>query len=486
MKTLAILSAVSLAACSTFAVADSGNNYGVSHNMERQGASIDFGQLRDQLLLEQSDKLFGVKGPLKQASTASVDAATAEANPLSMLTVARGLKARVVSAEANLAPNIDMMVLWPNDINPTHLIACNEQGAGNPGVQRIDLKTGAVTTMITGTTSCDPVHVTPWGTVIVAEENGNHGRMFEILDPLHTTGVVINNADNTTSDPAHVMYRPALGNLSFEGVAVYPNGVIYYGDENRPSKGNAGGAYFKFIPSQLWTGGKSITDLADSPLNDGQVYGLRLGKRSGDTDYGQGTNTGKGAWVMVANSTGADLRSAAANQQLTGYYRPEDADIDGKSLAKGLVRFCANNTGNEENDQSWGETICISDGSLSDAGLNLATPEVQYFVIGNKDLSMMDNIAYQPGNGNWVIHEDRDAVGMTGNGYPFNDSIWMCLADGQDADQLSDGCVRIMTLNDLNAESTGGLFDGKGKRYFFSIQHNVTGHGTIVEVTGWR
>ena len=164
----------------------------------------------------------------------------------------------------------------------------------------------------------------------------------------------------------------------------------------------------------------------------------------------------------------------------------EDAEIDGKSLAKGQVRFCANNTGNESNDQSWGETICVTDGSLSDTAMNLATPQVQYFVIGNKDFSMMDNIAYQPGRGNWVLHEDRDAVEMTGDGYPFNDSIWMCLEDGKDIDTLSDGCIRIMTLNDLNAETTGGLFDARGKRYFFSIQHNITGHGTIVEVTGWR
>jgi hypothetical protein len=261
---------------------------------------------------------------------------------------------------------------------------------------------------------------------------------------------------------------------------------VYYGDENRPSKGTAGGAYFKFVPSKLWEGGDAISDLTESPLADGQVYGLQLGKRSGNTDYGQGTNTGLGTWIMVPNSNDANLRAAAASLKLTGYYRPEDADIDAKALADGQVRFCANNTGNEDSDKSWGETICVTDGALSDAAMNLATPQVQYFVIGNKDLSMMDNIAYQPGRGNWVIHEDRDAPGMSGDGYPFNDSIWMCLEDGADIDTLSDGCIRIVTLNDLKAESTGGLFDARGKRYFFSVQHNVTGHGTIVEVTGWR
>jgi hypothetical protein len=46
--------------------------------------------------------------------------------------------------------------------------------------------------------------------------------------------------------------------------------------------------------------------------------------------------------------------------------------------------------------------------------------------------------------------------------------------------------VRIVTLNDLNAESTGGLFDGSGKSYYFSVQHDVTGHGVILELTGWK
>ena len=472
MKALTIITALGLAASSTAALAHDNHHF-------------DFGQFRDRALLHHSRQLFGVSGPLTSASTESVDAVTAEANPLSMLTTARSLRARVVSADASLGANIDMMALWPNAKHPTYIIACNEQGADKPGVQRINIQTGSVETILTGTTSCDPAHVTPWGTVVIAEEHGSSGRMFEILDPLHTTNVTINNADNTTSDPAHVVYRPAVGNLSFEGVAIFPNGVMYYGDENRPSIGTAGGAYFKFIPSKLWENGKAITNLADSPLADGQVYGLRLGKRHSNTDYGQGTNTGLGTWVPVVNSYGADLRAVAAELPLTGYYRPEDADIDAKSLAKGQVRLCANNTGNESSDKSWGETICITDGSLSDAAQNLATPEVQYFVSGNKDFSMMDNIAYQPGRGNWVMHEDRDAVEMSGDGYPFNDSIWMCLEDGGDIDTLSDGCIRIMTLNDLHAESTGGLFDAYGKRYF-SIQHNITGHGTIVEVTGWR
>lgn len=446
---------------------------------------FDFGTFRDQQLLTHSRQLFGIVQPLTASSTRSVDAATAEADPLSMVTLAKGLRASIVASNADLGANIDMMTLWPAK-HPTHLIVCNEQGTAQPGVQRVRLSDGMVETILTGTSSCDPAHATPWGTVLIGEEAGNSGSVLEIIDPLHTTDVVYDRAAGTFSgaDAANVIERPAVGHLSFEGVAIYTNGVMYYGDENRPSVGTAGGAYFKFIPDTPWDNNAPISSLDESPLASGSVYGLRLGKRSGNTDYGQGSNTGKGTWILVANSFDADLRAAAADLDLTGYYRPEDASVDEKAPSAGNVRVCANNTGNEEDDQNWGETICITDGNLEEATQNLATPEVQLFTTGTSEFAMMDNIAYQPGRGNWVIHEDGDAPGFATN--PHNNDIWLCLEDGADIDTLSDGCIRIATLNDLNAETTGGFFDDKGKHFYFSIQHNVTGHGTIVDVTGWR
>ena len=75
------------------------------------------------------------------------------------------MKIRVVSAASNLGSNIDMMALWPNDLKPTHPIACNEQGPAQPAVQRIRISDGFTETILTGMTSCDPAHRTPWGTV---------------------------------------------------------------------------------------------------------------------------------------------------------------------------------------------------------------------------------------------------------------------------------------------------------------------------------
>jgi hypothetical protein len=218
------------------------------------------------------------------------------------------------------------------------------------------------------------------------------------------------------------------------------------------------------------------------------VYGLRLGKRSGNTDYGQGTQTGLGTWIPIPGANNADLRAQAGALKLTGYYRPEDADIDRGAQAAGQVRFCGNNTGNEANDQAFGETICITDGTLADALANAAIPDVQFLVVGTPGFAMMDNVAYQPGRGNWLIQEDGDGpeVGR-------NNDIFSCLDDGADDDLLSDGCLRVLTVNDLHpsaagtgAETTGGIFNAFGNRYWVSIQHNVTDHGVILEITGWR
>ena len=41
-------------------------------------------------------------------------------------------------------------------------------------------------------------------------------------------------------------------------------------------------------------------------------------------------------------------------------------------------------------------------------------------------------------------------------------------------------------LNDLTAEWTGGRFDASGKHFYVSVQHNMTGKGVILDITGWK
>lgn len=448
---------------------------------------FDFGAFRDQQLRAHANQLFGFHRPLKESSKESVDQGTAENDPASLATVAQGLEVRVASSDADLGANIDMIALWPNDSHPTHLIVCNEvEDITLPGVQRVRLSDGRVETILRGTTDCDPVRRTAWGTILVGEEAGTTGQVIEIIRPLETTEVFFDRVSGLASGgtgSANVAVRRALGRLSFEGLALYPNGVLYYGDENRPATGTAGGAYFKFIPTTPWTGG-AISSLTQSPLAAGKIYGLRLGKRSGNTDYGQGTNTGLGTWVPIPApadpAVGQNLRAQAAALKLTGFYRPEDLEVDPAALARGRVRFCGNNTGNENEDHNWGEAVCFTDGTIAEALANTAVPEGQFFVMGTSELAMPDNMAFQPGRRNWILHEDG-----AGPDVGRNNDLWACLEDGEDDDTLSDGCVRAASLNDLTAEWTGGIFDGFGRNFYVSVQHNVTGHGVILRITGW-
>jgi hypothetical protein len=472
-------------------------------------AGLDFGLDREKSLASRSQTLFGTGKPLDNSSTASISAATATATPGALVTLASGLTARVVT-DGSAAPNIDMMALWPSDTNPQWLIACNEQGTVDPGLQRIDIATGEAETILIGTTSCDGVRRTPWGTFLFSEEAGGGaagGRVYELLDPIGTTGVTL---DRTTglftggTGAENFAVRPYLGRLSFEGFALLPNNLLYYGGEDRPSSGQIGGAYFKFVPTcaatntcpTTLTGATAADKLAASPLAHGSVYGLRVGRRSGNTDFGQGTSYGLATWVpMGPADTELDLRALSTTSTiLTGYYRPEDIDIDGSALAGGTVRWCGNVTGNEVTDHLWGKSVCLTDGTLDNAVANVGpspetavpartAPEIQLFVPGSPQLAMPDNMAYQPARGNWVLHEDGDGAELA---TPRNNDLWDCLPDGGDADLLSDGCVRIATLNDLTAEWTGGIFDATGTRFFVSVQHNISGTGVVLEITGWK
>jgi len=458
----------------------------------------DWGAIQQLQTRAAAGNLFGVARPLDASSSDDLDAATATAHPEQLFTLGIGLTAKVLTSTTQAGKiagaNIDMIALWPSDTNPTHLLFCNEQGVSDPGFQRLSLATGNVDTIVTGTTSCDGVRRTAWGTILFSEEAGggpNGGRVYELYDPINTTGVTLNRTTGATSGgtgAANVVVRPALGRNSFEGFALYDSGMAYYGDENRPSQGLPGGAMFKYLPDRPYTGGPTPAQ-ADSPLAGGTVYGLRLGTRTGNTDYGQGSDTGQGSWIRVGNGPDLDLRAKTppppVGVGLTGFYRPEDLDIDQAAKAQGRVRFCGPMTGNEE-AQNFGRVVCFTDGTTAQAAGNTAVPDAQTLVDNDPQFAMPDNIAYQPGRGTWVIHEDAEVFYQgTGLGNHNND-LWSCLPDGADDNLLSDGCVRIATLRDLDAEWTGGIFDATGTHFYVSVQHNSSGKGVILDITGWR
>src|SRR5262249_50853514 len=194
----------------------------------------DFGAFVADQLRAHTLQLFGFTAPLDESTLGPYDGP----DNLQSIQVAPGLQVSLVSS--SVASAADQIAFWPDDDRPTHVFVCDEE-TSNPAVQRVDLSgdpSSNATTIITGLSSCDPVRRTPWGTIIVAEENGQAGGLYELIDPVNINGpVTVNNVTGITSDPQHVVKRRAVGSLSFESFAIRPDGTMIYGDELAPSGG---------------------------------------------------------------------------------------------------------------------------------------------------------------------------------------------------------------------------------------------------------
>src|SRR5262245_51455444 len=173
----------------------------------------DFGLFVAEQLRAHSEELFGFRHPLRHSVPGPFDGT----DNTQAIVVADGLSVSLVSS--SVASAADQIAFWPNDDHPTHVFVCDEE-TSNPAVQRVDLSKPAAsnaTTIVTGLLSCDPVRRTPWGTIIVAEEHGADGGLYEILDPL-SISAPINVSDraagtNATYDPSLVKLK-AVGALS--------------------------------------------------------------------------------------------------------------------------------------------------------------------------------------------------------------------------------------------------------------------------------
>jgi secreted PhoX family phosphatase len=474
---------------------------------------VDFGAWVQDQLQAHSEELLGFTHPLAQSAPGPYTGA----DNLQAIQVADGLKVSLVSS--SVASAADQIAFWPNDEHPTHVFVCDEE-TSTPAVQRVNLSGPAgsnATTIVTGLSSCDPVRRTPWGTILVGEEAGNTGGLYELIDPVNiTTAInVTNRGTGANSDPLHLAKRQAVGSLSFESLAVEQDGTMIYGDELAPSGGVAGGGIYKFVPAISFAGGGPITVPAQSPLVSGTVFGLRVAA-SKSSNWGQGAETGAGAWVVV-NLAGAGvvdasnniiLRNAQKLQLFTGYYRPEDMDIDPIAAAKGLLRACWANTGRKshtdssviENGGVESEVMCLTENAPSANDPTPVTgtiPTVERFITGSEERAMYDNVAFQPHTGNLVVLEDGpvDVVKSTN---PLvtelrGNDFWICLPDGNDNDALTDGCVRFASIRDTSAEPTGFIFFGSGEEALVSIQHRSVNdalgeanHGALIKISGFK
>jgi secreted PhoX family phosphatase len=443
---------------------------------------------------EAHPELFGVDAALPQSADAKDYRPRDQADAGQRLLLTRGLESEFVTR--NLASPGDMMVLYPDTGRPTHLILCIEQPRNgitpsgntgiNPGIQRVELRTGKVETILHGTDHCDGIRITPWGTILATEESGD-GRAYELIDPLSITGHWIadrdrgdiRNAIDGEDASEQIVQRRQLPVMAWEGLAVLPSGVIYAGDELRPGdagRNRAGGTIYKFLPAVPRRGSDPVTSLAESPLLAGSSYALTVSCWEAGSDsfpqYGQGCEVGDAAWVQIDPSL---AREDASARHATGYHRPEDLHLDPGYRGDG-VRFCWANTGREEAGH-YGEVMCAVDytpvppepairfDSLTGLGYladrqNYTLVRVNRLVEGDPRFNSFDNLAFQPYSGNLYILED----------HAFGEII-ACLPDGADRDIKSDGCIAVASVTDPQAEPTGLVFDASGGTAYVVLQH---------------
>ncbi len=461
--------------------------------------SHDFGARTEQRLKNSSMHWFGIQGPLgPSASPTTGNYRTPDQPAKEQVLLADSLKAEYVTR--NVGNSADMFAFWPSDESPTHLIFCIEGGRQNlgaflpggliqkfnPAVQRIKLSDGSVETILRGTTACDGIRRTPWQTILATEE-ASDGGVYEIINPLNMTNQTITDRtlgtiiDENGIPSTSIVKRAALPKMAWEGLGITPEGVVYAGDELRPgTPANAdGGAMFKFVPANPRTVTGPIVSLSESPLTAGSVYALQVSCQSTSQQFGQGCEIGNGAWINVS---AANARTDANTVGATGYYRPEDLELDPGFDGPG-TRFCWTDTGLEEGG-NYGEVLCAVDSDPLVADSGQRTVVVNRFVEGDPDMNQPDNFAFQPKTGHHYVIEDHP-----------NGDIFACLPDGADRDIKTDGCVKILSVKDTSAEPTGFKFTADGRTAYLSIQHSNDGlmpkfedypTDDIIKITGFK
>lgn len=256
--------------------------------------------------------------------------------------------------------------------------------------------------------------------------------------------------------------------MAWEGLIVLDTGIVIGGDEERPGSTAAdadGGAIFKFVPAAPRTATTPISSLDESPLVSGSNYALQVSCVNNAQQFGQGCEIGNGAWVPVNAAT---ARPDADAVGATGYYRPEDLQLDPSYTGEG-IRFCVANTGNA-GAKNYGEVLCAVDRQPNSASATARSVVINRFVEGDTQLNAPDNLEFQPGSG--VVYVIEDAA--------FGD-VWACLPDGADRDIKTDGCVRALSLRDRTAEPTGFKFHPDGTKAYLAVQHSQDPSGSMVD-----
>lgn len=291
--------------------------------------------------------------------------------------------------------------------------------------------------------------ITPWGTVVTAEEQTtssdvnadgmkDYGWLVEI-DPA-TAQVISQNTDGSKGK----LWQ--MGIMNHENVVINNAGTTaYYGED--------GGTHMVY---------KYVMDTPNN-LSSGNLYVLKLDQGLSNGDPVATT----GVWIQVPNKTKADQNNTTALAQSLGgtsFNGIEDVDIsplDGKIYftAKGLNKVYR----------------------LQDNGMT--TSQVETFVGG-----LTTNYSFDTAQGTkteaWGDGNDNLTFDELGNLWVLQDGgknyIWVIAPDHTQANPK----VKLFASMPAGSEPTGLTFTPDHKFGFFSIQHPDSTISTDIDATG--
>ena len=350
--------------------------------------------------------------------------------------------------------NYDMHTVNENGPEAGHYLFSPFE-TGQAGIQRTDLRTMQTTTIWQAPEpgshrSFDASRWTPWGTYLTAEESwsdpganppSNHGRLFEVINPL--------------ADPADIVivHRNILPRVSHEGLAFDKNNNLYFIDERNNSH------IFKYTSKYP----NAIT--GDEFFSAGQIFVLRVG--DGTVEEA----TGDASWIPLTDIDGIPLPGAIlvhegeidgrATPKLeaflgTAFDRPEDLEV--KTLRNGKQQlYVCTTTNSKVFSIDLSRTVVKL--FVSQATMNMATG-----VEAGDDFQNPDNLAIDA-NGNIYVVEDQPG-GI--------EDTWFAV--DKDNDGVAEAIGKWASLSTEGAEATGLYFDPFNPHLaYINVQHPSSG-----------